>query len=99
MVEFLAGGLVIMDNEEFGQLELFADKVEILKSQFEVLKDQHELLKSIHQYCVFCRDAFEVDNIKLVKQVKNLETQIMADQYARYHQVLIEDKNFRAGHV
>ena len=97
MVEFLSGGLVIMDAEEFQKLETFTARVEVLKEQFDTLKDQHNLLIAIHRYCVFCRDAFEKDNIKLQREVKHLEEQIMADQYARYHQVLIEDKNFRAG--
>ena len=99
MVEFLSGGLVIMDAEEFEKLELFTARVEVLKEQFDTLKDQHNLLIAIHRYCVFCRDAFEQDNILLQKQVERLESQIMADQYSRYHQVLISDQKFREGRV
>ena len=99
MVEFLGSGLVILDTEEFEKLNLFADRVEILKSQFSTLKDQHELLKAVHRHSVFCRDGFEQDNIKLQKEVKHLKSQIMADQYARYHKVLITDQKFREGRV
>jgi hypothetical protein len=91
MPEYLEDGSVIFSLQEIQQLHLYTDKVEILRSQFKTLKGQYALLKGMHTYCLLCRDGFEQDTIKLKKEVKRLEEQIMADQYSRFRRVLVEE--------
>jgi hypothetical protein len=91
MADYFEDGSVLLSFEEMQQLDHFTAKVGILKSQFEVLKNQHDLLKGLHQYAILCKDAFEQDNIKLQKQIENLETQIKADQYSQFRRILVEE--------
>ncbi len=83
MPEYLDNGSVIFSKAEIQELNNFVDRIERTYQKYQDLKNQHEILTKCHSYAVFCRDAFEDENILL-------RTQLKSDLHLRIHQIETE---------
>lgn len=80
MVEFLSGGMVVLDFDEMLKIQRFVDRTQVLYEKYQNLKAEMEVLTKCHEYSNMCRDAFEEENRKLKEQLK-------ADQYVQIRRI------------